>query len=211
MSKVSFLVLFCTPFVFACILYTPFVPPLYFVCTPFVPLGMLAPSGCCTPFVLLCIRVCSVCTFLYRSGFRFPKVVVLRLYPFVLTPFGEYNTIRRREEYKSTKVCKCAPSIVLGARWPNGITAARAVAAAPAGCSVMPIAALGRLYDPNSGINGKHVFPILLGKPHREQSNCETREARPQCGLRRAGTPPLQAATISLVIELLKARGLKHR
>ena len=69
----------------------------------FVPLGMSFPLSFCIPFV-------PVCT---------------------LTPFGEYNTIRRREEYKSTKACKCAPSIVLGARWPNGITTTRAVAAAP--------------------------------------------------------------------------------
>ena len=63
---------------------------LYSVCIPlyscvlrlysFVPLGMSFPTGFCTPFV-------PVCT---------------------LTPFGEYNTIRRREEYKTTKLQKRA-------------------------------------------------------------------------------------------------------
>ena len=129
-------VIVCTPFVFACILLcsvcTPFVLRLYPVCTArdvsslgflysvciplyscvlrlywFVLLGTSLPTSCCTPFV-------PVCT---------------------LTPFCEYNTIRRREEYKSAKESKCAPSIVLGARWPNGITTARAVAAAPVALS----------------------------------------------------------------------------
>ncbi len=68
------------------------------------PSEMLFPLGFCTPFVAVCI----------------------------LTPFGEYNTISKREEYKSTKVRKCDSSIVLGARWPNGITTARAAAAAAA-------------------------------------------------------------------------------
>ena len=140
MSKVSFLALFSIPFVFACIL-------LYSVCTPFV------------------LRLYSLCTARHVSSLRFLYSFciplyscVLRLYSFVpigmsfpmsfcipfvpvctLTPFGEYNTIRRREEYKSTKACKCAPSIVLGARWPNGITAARAVAAAPVDLSCRPL------------------------------------------------------------------------
>ena len=86
---------------------------LYSVCTPlylcvlrlysFVPLVMSFPSSFCTPFAFVC----------------------------TLTPFGQYHTIKKREEYKNTKACKYAPSIVLGARWPNKITTARAVAAAP--------------------------------------------------------------------------------
>ena len=105
-------------------------------------------KGVVSSFVLysLCIRLCALVLRLYpvctpfvpclcRSDCRSPEVFVIRLYPFVLTPFGGYNTIRRREEYKSTKACKCAPSIVLGALWPNGITAARAVAAAPVALS----------------------------------------------------------------------------
>ena len=59
----------------------------------FRPSEMLFPLGFCIPFVAVCI----------------------------LTPFGEYNTISKREEYKSTKVRKCDSSIVLGARWPNGM------------------------------------------------------------------------------------------
>ena len=83
MSRVSFLALFCTPFVYACILLysvcTPFVLRLYpvcaardvsslgllySVCTPlysrvlrlysFVPLGMSFPIGFCSPFVPVC-------------------------------------------------------------------------------------------------------------------------------------------------------------
>ena len=69
----------------------------------FVPPGLSFPSSICFPFVFVC----------------------------TLTPFGEYNNIRKREEYKSTEACKCAPGIALGARWPNGNTTARAVAAAP--------------------------------------------------------------------------------
>ena len=94
-----------------------------------VPPGMSLPSGFCTPFVLVCIPlvlVCtawhvvplgflySVCTRLYSFVFRlysfvppgmlFPQNICI---PFVfvctLTPFSEYNTIRRREGYKSTK------------------------------------------------------------------------------------------------------------
>ena len=149
----------------------------------FVPLGMSFPFGFCIPFV-------PVCT---------------------LTPFGEYNTIRRREEYKSTKESKCAPSIVLGARWPNGITTARAVAAAPValscrslrwgGCTIRIVGEIENTFFPF------HFF----GKPHREQSNCEARESHPQCGLRSASTPALQTATISFVIKSLKTGGLKHR
>ena len=127
--------------------------PLVFVCTAWdvVPLGFL---------YSVCTRLYSACTRLYRLACRPPRFlysVCTRLYPFVfrlysfvppgmlfrrsicipfvsvctLTPFGEYNTIRRREEYKSIKMRKCDPSIVLGARWPNGITTARAAAAAP--------------------------------------------------------------------------------
>ena len=83
------------------------------------------------------IRLCSSVAprMSFPSGFCSSSVLVCtRFTPFVfvctLTPFGEYNNIRRREEYKSTKACKCAPSIVVGARWPNGITTARAAAAA---------------------------------------------------------------------------------
>ena len=97
-----------------------------------VPPGMSFPSVFCSSSVLVCTRVYSVCIRLYRLGCRFPTSICT---PFVfvctLTPFGEYNTIGRQEEYKSTKACKRAPSIVLGARWPNGIIAARAIAAAP--------------------------------------------------------------------------------
>ena len=136
MSRVSFLAVFCTPFVFACIF-------LYSVCTPFV--FRLYPV-CAARDVSSLGLLCSVCTPLYSCVLRLYSFVPLGMsfplsfcIPFVpvctLTPFGEYNTIRRREEYKSTKACKCAPSIVLGARWPNGITAARAVAAAPVALS----------------------------------------------------------------------------
>ena len=128
MSRVSFIALFCIPFVFACILLcsvcTPFVINLYPVCAArdVSSLGLLC--SVCTPLYSCVLRLYSF----VPLGMSFPLSVCT---PFVLTPFGEYNTIRRREEYKITKACKCAPSIVLGARWPNGITAARAVAAAP--------------------------------------------------------------------------------
>ena len=85
-----------------------------------------------TVFVLRLYRLYSACTRLYRLACRPPWVFVLRLYssvlvcinlysfvqpgllfplsiciPFVfvctLTPFCEYNTIRRREAYKSTE------------------------------------------------------------------------------------------------------------
>ena len=83
----------------------------------FVPPGMSFPLGFCTPSVLVCTRLYSVCIRFVPPGMLFPISICI---PFVfvctLTPFGEYNTIRGREEYKSTKTCKCAPSIVLGAR-----------------------------------------------------------------------------------------------
>ena len=59
----------------------------------FMPSEMLFPLGFCAPFVAVCI----------------------------LTPFGEYNTISKREECKNTKVRECDSSIVLGARWPNAM------------------------------------------------------------------------------------------
>ena len=103
----------CETYQTVCTRLYSFVLRLYSVCTPlyscllrlysFVPLVMSFPSGFCTPFAFVC----------------------------TLTPFCEYHTFKKREEYKSTKACKYAPSIVLGARWPNGITTARAVAAAP--------------------------------------------------------------------------------
>ena len=95
----------------------------------FVPPGMSFPLGSCNSFVLVCTRLYS---FVFRLYSLVPLGMLFSLsicIPFVfvctLTPFGEYNTIRRREEYKSTKMRKCDPSIVLGARWPNGITTAR--------------------------------------------------------------------------------------
>ena len=74
----------------------------------------------------------SVCIRLYRLGCRFPQVFVLRLYSFVFSP--RLANIILLGDGRSTKVQNvrnCDPSIVLGARWPNGITTARAAAAAP--------------------------------------------------------------------------------
>ena len=99
MSRVWFLALFCTPFVFACIL-------LYSVCTPFV---LRLYPVCAARDVSSLGLLCSVCTPLYSCvlrlysfvplGMSFPRSVCT---PFLrvctLTPFCEYNSIRKREE-----------------------------------------------------------------------------------------------------------------
>ena len=81
--SLKFLYSVCNRLYSVCIRLYSFVLRLYSVCTPFVPLGMLAPKGFCTPFAFLCIRVCSVCTRLYRPRYRFSQVVVFNLYSFV--------------------------------------------------------------------------------------------------------------------------------
>ena len=104
---------------------TSFVFRLY----SFVPPGMSFPLGFCAPSVLVCTRWYSVCIRLYRLGCCFPEVFVFRLYSFVLSP--RFANIILLGDGRSTKVKmrKCDPSIVLGARWPNGITTARATGA----------------------------------------------------------------------------------
>ena len=106
---------------------TPFVLRLYPVC---IARDVSSLGSLCFrlySFVFVCASFVLVCTARDVVSHWFLYSVCTRLYSH---PFGEYNIIRRREEYKSTKACKCSPSIVLGARWPNGITTARAVAAA---------------------------------------------------------------------------------
>ena len=98
----------------------------------FVPPGMSFPLGFCTPSVLVCTRLYSVCICLYRLGCCFPLVFVFSLYSFVLSPrLANIILLGDGRNTKVQKMRKCDPSIVLGARWPNGITTARAVAAAP--------------------------------------------------------------------------------
>ena len=118
----------CETYHTVCTRLYSFVPRLYSVCTARDVSSLRFLNSVCTPLYSCVLRLYSLVPLgmSFPSGFCHPFVFVC-----TLTPFGEYNTIRRREEYKSTKAYKSAPSIVLDARWPNGITTARAVAAAP--------------------------------------------------------------------------------
>ena len=76
----------------------------------------------CAPFVL--VRTAQDVVSL--------EVFVLRFYSFVLSPrLANIILLGDGRSTKVKKMRKCDPSIVLGARWPNRITTARAAAAAP--------------------------------------------------------------------------------
>ncbi len=117
---------------FACILLysvcTPFVLRLYPICTArdFSSFGFL--YSVCIPLYSCVLRL----YWFVPLGTSFPKVVVFHLYPFVLSPrLANIILLGDGRSTKVQKMRKCDPSIVLGARWLNGITTARAVAAAP--------------------------------------------------------------------------------
>ena len=164
-----------------------FVPRLYSVCIPFVSFGTLVPLGFCF----------SLCTPLYSCVLRLYSFVPLGMpfplsfcTPFVFvctpTPFGEYNTIKKREEYKSTKACKFAPSIVLVARWPSGINTARAVAVAPVALHALSRASNQFVPPSPQGVGARlripPFFPSYTWFPiHNQRLEILAKRTKPAC------------------------------
>ena len=160
--SLKFLYSVCNRLYSVCIRLYSFVLRLYPVCTPFVP--RLCRSGCHLPrvvvlrlysFVFACAPFVLVCTARDVVSLKFLYSVCTRLYP------PRFANIILLGDGRNTKVQKRA-NVLRALYWaPVGQTGSLWHAPLPRR-PVMPIAALGRLYDPNSGVNGKHVFPILL-------------------------------------------------